>query len=104
MRNRVRDIRLKKNMAQGDVAKAAGLTQSYLCLIEKGQRTLDLEIIERLAKALKCKPYELLPLEWQPETVSEADLKILKSIKSYATDKQNEEKAKNSQIQKESER
>lgn len=104
MITRLKELRLKKGMSQSTLAKKANIGQSHVAMIENGQRMIDLKMLETLSKALGCKPYELLPIEWQPETVSEADLQILRSIKSYATDKQNEEKAKNSQIQKESER
>ena len=104
MQNRIREIRLKKGMSQKDLADFIGITQAQVARIETGKRSFNFDFLPVLAKALGCKPYELLPLEWQPETISEADLQILRSIKSYAKDKENEEKVQNPQKQKENER
>jgi transcriptional regulator with XRE-family HTH domain len=40
-------------MSQGDLAERAGLSVSYLSLIEQGKRTPNLEILEYIADALR---------------------------------------------------
>lgn len=104
MQNRIRELRLKKGMSQKELAESVGITQAQVARIETGKRSFNFDFIPVLAKALGCKPYELLPIEWQPETISETDLQMLRAIKSYATDKDNEKKTQNSQTQKEGER
>lgn len=49
---RVREIRLKKNMSQGDLAKILDVHPTYISGIERGIRNMALKNIERLATAL----------------------------------------------------
>jgi transcriptional regulator with XRE-family HTH domain len=49
---RVKEIRLKKDMSQGDLAKVLGVHPSYISGIERGVRNMALNNIDRLAKAL----------------------------------------------------
>lgn len=49
---RVREIRLKKKMSQGDLAKILGVHPTYISGIERGVRNMALKNIERLSKAL----------------------------------------------------
>lgn len=49
---KVREIRLKKQMSQGGLAKILGVHPTYISGIERGVRNMSLKNIERLAKAL----------------------------------------------------
>lgn len=49
---RVKEIRLKKGMSQGDLAKVLGVHPTYISGIERGARNMALKNIDRLAKAL----------------------------------------------------
>jgi len=49
---RVKAIRLKKKLSQGDLAKILGVHPNYISGIERGQENMSLRSIERLAKAL----------------------------------------------------
>ena len=49
---KVKEIRLKKGMSQGDLAKILGLHPTYISGIERGVRNMSLKNIEKLAKAL----------------------------------------------------
>ncbi len=57
---RVREIRLKKEMSQSDVAKILKVHPTYISGIERGVRNMALKNIERLAKALDVRIEELL--------------------------------------------
>ena len=50
--NRAREIRHKKRMSQGDVAKILGVHPTYISSIERGVRNMSVKNVERLAKAL----------------------------------------------------
>ncbi len=50
--NRVKEIRLKKQMSQGDLAKVLGVHPTYISGIERGVRNMALKNIEKLAKSL----------------------------------------------------
>jgi DNA-binding Xre family transcriptional regulator len=63
--HRIKIRRAELEMSQGDLASALGLSQGQVSHLEKGTRPMDLETLEAIAKALKCKPEQLLkePLE-----------------------------------------
>jgi len=57
---RVKEIRLDKQMSQGDLAKILGVHPTYISGIERGVRNMALKNIEKLAKALGVKVADLL--------------------------------------------
>ena len=57
---RLREIRLKKKMSQGDIAKKLGVHRSYISGLERGKRNPSLLTINKMAKAVGVKPKELL--------------------------------------------
>lgn len=57
---KVKEIRIAKNMSQGDLAKILGVHPTYISGIERGVRNMALKNIEKLAKALGVKIEELL--------------------------------------------
>ena len=58
---RVRDIREDRGMSQEDLADQAGLHRTHISLIERGQRSVRIETIEKLAIALRTQPGDLMP-------------------------------------------
>ena len=54
-----RKLRLKQEKFIGDIAHDAGITDSYLGMIERGERNISLDNVEKLAKALGVKIKEL---------------------------------------------
>jgi DNA-binding XRE family transcriptional regulator len=58
---RVRGLRERRGLSQEDLADAAHLHRTHISLIERGQRSVRLETIERLAVALRVQPGELMP-------------------------------------------
>ena len=57
---KVKAIRLKKEMSQGDIAKKLGVSANYISQIERGIENLSLKGIEKLAKAIDVSTSELL--------------------------------------------
>jgi transcriptional regulator with XRE-family HTH domain len=53
-------LRRQRRLSQGDVARKAGVSVSYISMLERGQRTPPLETLETLAKALAVPPLDLL--------------------------------------------
>lgn len=83
--NRLKELRKQAGLTQIELAERAGTAQSHIANIEKGKRDIDFELAYRLAKALNVKPYELLPLDWQPETITPAEQAILDMIRKTNT-------------------
>jgi transcriptional regulator with XRE-family HTH domain len=57
---RLRELRLKRRMTQEDLARAAGTAGPYVSDMERGLKVPSLTTILRLARALQCKPTELV--------------------------------------------
>jgi ribosome-binding protein aMBF1 (putative translation factor) len=57
---RIQTLRHARGLGQVGLAKAAGISRGYLARIEIGRHWPSLEVIEKLAKALKVKPSALL--------------------------------------------
>jgi transcriptional regulator with XRE-family HTH domain len=57
---KVREVRLKKKMSQGDLAKILGVHPTYISSVERGVRNMALNNIERLARALNVPIEELI--------------------------------------------
>ncbi|MDG4551743.1 MAG: helix-turn-helix transcriptional regulator [Candidatus Contendobacter sp.] len=47
-------------MNQAELARRAGVAQSYISMIENGERPLTDELLQRIVAALDCKPEHLL--------------------------------------------
>jgi len=56
---KIRQIRIKQNKFLVDVAEDADITDSYLGMIERGERNISLDNVEKLAKALRVKVKDL---------------------------------------------
>ena len=57
---KVREIRLKKNMSQGDIARILGVHRSYISGLERGVRNPSLLTVQKVAKALGVSSKELI--------------------------------------------
>lgn len=57
---RVREERLKKELSQEKLAELANLHRTYIGMIERGEKNITLENIEKIAKALKVSVSKLL--------------------------------------------
>ncbi len=56
---KVRQIRVNQKKFIGDIAHEANISDSYLGMIERGERNISLDHVEQLAKALRVKVKEL---------------------------------------------
>jgi transcriptional regulator with XRE-family HTH domain len=63
----VAEIRGRAGLSQGDVAERAGLHPTAVGLIERGERTAQIDTLVRLAGALEVEAGDLLRgIEWVP--------------------------------------
>ena len=56
---RLRTLREKKTLSQGDIEKRTGLLRCYISRVENGHTVPSLETLERLAAALEVPLYQL---------------------------------------------
>ena len=57
---KIREERLKRNLSQEELAARAGVHRTYIGMIERAEKNITLENIEKLAKALGVPIEELL--------------------------------------------
>ena len=57
---KLREIRLKKKLSQGDIARALGVHRSYISGLERGVRNPSLLTIQKVAKAININAKELI--------------------------------------------
>ncbi|XHC26777.1 MAG: helix-turn-helix domain-containing protein [Phycisphaerales bacterium] len=59
--DRVRTLRLERDLSQEQLAAEAGLHRTAVSFIERAERSATLETIEKIARALKVQPADLMP-------------------------------------------
>lgn len=59
----LRKARLAKGLSQEKFAEKCGLHRTYIGSIERFQRNVSLENVQKIAKALDIEPYKLLKKE-----------------------------------------
>ena len=57
---KLREVRLKKKLSQGDVSRILGVHRSYISGLERGRRNPSLLTIQKVAKALGVSAKELI--------------------------------------------
>lgn len=56
---KIKDLRKLRGLSQEKLANLAEIDRTYLPTIEKGERNVSIEVIEKLAKALEVKIKDL---------------------------------------------
>jgi len=57
--DRLKALRVQKNMSQGDIEKRTGLLRCYISRVENGHTVPSVDTLERLAQALQVPMYRL---------------------------------------------
>ena len=60
---RIRSLRLDRNIGQGELARAMGITQQYLSKLEKGDVPIRVEHLFAVAKGLRCEVAEVVDIK-----------------------------------------
>jgi transcriptional regulator with XRE-family HTH domain len=66
---RLRSIRVSRDMTQRELAGQAQVTLSYISRLEAGGAAPGIDLLERLAHALRVSVIDLLPAPTAPESV-----------------------------------
>lgn len=65
--NRIRELRKAKGWTQEQLAEAAGLHYSYIGGVERGDRNISLETLEKIITGLNIPPVEIFNFEENTE-------------------------------------
>ena len=65
----LRELRASRGLTQGELAKAAKITTSYVGRLEAGGAAPGIDLVERLAGALATRVADLLPAQATPDTL-----------------------------------
>ena len=57
---RLREVRKSVGLTQAQLAKKAGMAQGEISRIESSATMISLDVLDRLCRALKCKPGDIL--------------------------------------------
>jgi len=57
---KLKEVRLKKDLSQGDVARILGVHRTYISGLERGARNPSLLTVQKIAKALGVKAKTLI--------------------------------------------
>lgn len=57
---KIRAIRLRKKLSQGDIARILGVHRSYISGLERGARNPSLTTVQKVAKALNVSAKKLI--------------------------------------------
>lgn len=60
MQNRIEELRIACNMSVRDLSEAIGTSRGQIYNLQSGERRLNSDWMKRIAKALDCKPSDLL--------------------------------------------
>jgi len=70
-----RESRVQADLSQQKAAAELGVSQSYLSMVENGQRPLPVELARRMVRVYKLSPVSLpSPERWQPRRVTPSQL------------------------------
>jgi transcriptional regulator with XRE-family HTH domain len=75
---RIRELRQAKGLSQPKLAELAKMDYKYLGGVERGERNITIDNVERILSALRVQPYELWSLrKTSPLPADKADLAVL---------------------------
>lgn len=57
----IKKAREKSGLTQVEVAEKVGIHSNFFARVERGEETLSLETLEKIAKVLKVRSSEILP-------------------------------------------
>ena len=57
---RLRELRVDAGLTQSQLAEKTGLDQGHVSRLEAGRTAIGLDVLDRLCKALKCEPGDIL--------------------------------------------
>lgn len=82
--DKIRLLRISKNLNQNQLAKIVGISQPFLSDIEKGKRKPSIDVLHKLCDALNCSSDYLLGLHAKSSVLQESDKQSGLSLEALA--------------------
>lgn len=79
--NRIRELRQARGWVMIDLAKKIGISVAHISDLERGKRGLSYEWMVKIARALDCKPADLLTDSHTSEPLSTAEIELLRRFR-----------------------
>jgi transcriptional regulator with XRE-family HTH domain len=73
--DRLRALRVEKELSQGDIEKRTGLLRCYLSRVENGHTVPSIETLEKLARALEVPLYHLFYDQEEPPSLPDVPIR-----------------------------
>lgn len=80
MENRIKELRLKADLSQEDLAKKVGTTRATIMKLEKGTMQLTADWMQKIADGLGCDWTELL------RKIPEQEKRLLNNYRGFSTE------------------
>ncbi len=80
MNNRIRQLRRDKKISIAELARLAGTSKAQILKLERSERRLSLEWMQRIAKPLGVRVADLLPVEEAPQLSDSSERELLDII------------------------
>jgi transcriptional regulator with XRE-family HTH domain len=84
----IRELRLERNLSQGDIEKRTGLLRCYLSRVENGHTVPSLDTLQKIAGALEMPLSQFFTDEPAKETsgmtLSQDDIRFLTQVQRYS--------------------
>jgi transcriptional regulator with XRE-family HTH domain len=77
----IRQVRILRKVKQSELAAYAGITQSYMCNIEKGNRPVSIDILKECCILLCVTPMQLFSLTFTMEQAVDNVIELHKQFK-----------------------
>lgn len=88
--NRIKEFRKMRKLTLEELARKLNVSYSAVQKLESGTVDLDINWMRKIAEVLRVKPYELLPIDMQPDEITPEEREILRMIRKSKDNNSNE--------------
>jgi transcriptional regulator with XRE-family HTH domain len=81
---RVRELRERAGLSQGDLADASGISKVFLGVVERAEKSCGLESVEKIANGLNVDPVDLFRFKGPAEAKGRPAARMGKKVASLA--------------------
>ncbi|WP_374650323.1 helix-turn-helix transcriptional regulator [Rhizorhabdus sp.] len=79
--NRIRELRKKAGLSQGQLGEMCGLSQEQISQLENDKRPLSLDYMRAISRSIGCSVADLLPDEDNPERLAADERELIEDYR-----------------------